>query len=146
MRVTYAKCYEGGIERIHGPFPSMEKATAYVLEHHQNLRWKFYYVTEDADTPPKLSDYGCLSCEAVTEAWDMPSVCSQCGHVELQKLMPMPSLCGLEGSASFLSGTKRKGFAELKEANKLETASMDLPPEKRGEVQKEIAKLRSSPT
>ncbi len=60
-------------------------------------------------------------------------------------MMPMPGLAGLETSASFLSGTKRKGFAELKEANKLETASFDMPPEKRGEIQKEIEKLRSLP-
>lgn len=146
MRVTYAKCYAGGVERVHGPFPSMEKATAYVLEHHQTLRWDFYYVTEYAETPPKLSDYQCLACDAVTEAWDVPSACSQCGHPTLMKLMPMPGLCGLETSASFLAGTKRKGFAVLKEANKLETASYDLPYEKRGEIQAEIDKLRRSPS
>ena len=146
MRVTYAKCYAGGIERVHGPFPSMEKATAYVLEHHQTLRWDFYYVTEYAETPPKLSDYQCLACDAVTEAWDLPSACSQCNHPTLMKLMPMPGLCGLEGSASFLSGTKRKGFAELKEANKLETASYDMPAEKRGAIQAEVDRLRRSPT
>jgi hypothetical protein len=145
MRITYAKCYAGGVERIHGPFPSMETATAYVLEHHQMLRWDFYYVTQDAEEPPKLHDYMCKACSAVTEAWDMPSKCASCGHEELQRMMPMPGLAGLETSASFLSGTKRKGFAELKEANKLETASFDMPPEKRGEVQKEIDKLRSLP-
>lgn len=146
MRVTFAKCYEGGIERIHGPFPSQQEAVTYVLEHHPALRWKFYYVIEDADAPAKLQDYECNACSAVTEAWDMPSCCSQCGHQELSRLMAMPSLAGLETSASFLSGTKRKGFADLKEANKLETAAMDMPPEKRGEVMKEVDKLRRSPT
>lgn len=145
MRITYAKCYAGGIERIHGPFPTMELATAYVLEHHQMLRWDFYYVTQDADEPPKLHDYSCKACSAVTEAWDMPSKCASCGHEELQRMMPMPGLSGMETSASFLSGTKRKGFAELKEANKLETASYEMPLEKRGEIQKEIDKLRNLP-
>lgn len=146
MRVTMAKCYEDGVERIFGPFPSQQDAVTYVLEHYAPLRWKFYYVIQDAEEPPKLHDYECRACSAVTEAWDMPTRCSQCGHAELQRLMPMPSLSGLETSASFLSGTKRKGFAELKEANKLETAAMDLPPEKRGEVMKEVDKLRRSPT
>lgn len=145
MRITYAKCYTSGIERIHGPFPTMEAATTYIQEHHQSLRWEFYYVTQDAEEPPKLHDYLCKACSAVTEAWDMPSKCTSCGHEELQRMMPMPGLAGLETSASFLAGTKRKGFAELKEANKLETASFDMPPEKRGEIQKEIDKLRSLP-
>ena len=144
MRVTYAKCYEDGIERIHGPFPSMEKATAYVLEHHQSLRWKFYYVTEDAEQGPKLCDYECKSCEAITEGWDMPSACSQCGHAELEKLLPIPSLYGLEGSASFLAGTKRKGFADIKEASKLEVQMADMHPSQRDGIRQEISKLKES--
>lgn len=143
MKVTFAKCYAGGVERIHGPFPSMEKATAYVLEHHQSLRWDFYYVTLDSEELPKLQDFECLACEAITEAWDFPSACSQCGHPTLTKLLPIPSLYGLEGSASFLDGTRRKGFAEVREASKLETQMMDTHPTKRADMQKEISKLKS---
>jgi hypothetical protein len=142
MKVTYAKCYHGGVERIHGPFPSIEKATAYVLEHHQSLRWDFYYVTMDTDELPKLQDFECKVCEAITESWDMPSKCAACGHEVLEKLLPIPSLYGLEGSASFLDGTRRKGFAEVKEASKLEVQMADTRPSERGALQKEIAGLK----
>ena len=40
--------------------------------------------------------------------------------------------------ASYVEGTKRKGFADLKEANRLQKASYDLPPKERQEVKKEI--------
>lgn len=142
MKVTFAKCYVDGIERIHGPFPSVDKATAYVLEHHQSLRWDFYYVTQDTEEIPKLQDFECKACQAITESWDMPSSCASCGHIELEKLLPIPALYGLEGSASFLDGTRRKGFAQMKEASKLEIQMMDTHPNKRGELQKEIAKLK----
>lgn len=144
MRVTMAKCYEGGVERIFGPFPSQQDAVTYVLEHYASLRWKFYYVIQDAEEPPKLHDYECKACSAVTEAWDMPTRCSQCGHTELQRLMPMPSLSGLETSASFLSGTKRKGFADIKEASKLEVQMADMHPSQRDGIRQEISKLKES--
>lgn len=144
MKVTFAKCYAGGVERIHGPFPNQHAAAAYVLEHHQSLRWDFYYVTQDTDAPPKLHDFECKACSAVTEAWDTPSACAACGHTELERMLPMPSLYGLEGSASFLDGTRRKGFAEVKEAAKLETQMLDSHPSKRDAMRKEIAKLKSA--
>jgi hypothetical protein len=73
----------------------------------------------------------------------MPSNCAACGHDVLEKLLPIPSLYGLEGSASFLDGTRRKGFAEVREASKLETQMMDTHPAKRADMQKEISKLKS---
>lgn len=144
MKVTFAKCYVDGIERIHGPFPTQHAATAYVLEHHQSLRWDFYYVTQDTEAPPKLQDYSCKACQEITEAWDTPSACAVCGHPELEKMLPMPSLYGLEGSASFLDGTRRKGFAEVKEAAKLETQMMDTRPKERAAIQKEISKIKAA--
>lgn len=144
MRVTYAKCYADNRERIHGPFPSLEKATAYVLEHYANLRFKFYYVTEDSEAAPKIQDFECKNCESITEGWDTPQKCVACGCSEFEKLLPMPSLYGLEGSASFLDGTKRKGFADLKEASKLEVKMADMPHAQRGSIQKEITKLKAS--
>jgi len=141
-KVTFAKCYAQKEPIVAGPFPNQAAAVAHVLEHDAPLRWSFYYVIEDTEQVPKIQDFECLSCEAVTEAWDMPSKCAQCGHTELQKLLPVPALYGLEGSASFLQGTKRKGFAELKEANALEKASFDLPVEKRREIQSEIKKIK----
>lgn len=146
MKVTFAKCYVGNVERIHGPFPTQHAAAAYVLEHHQSLRWDFYYVTQDVDAPPKLHDFECKACAAVTEAWDMPSACAVCGHAELEKMLPMPSLYGLEGSASFLDGTRRKGFAEMKEASQLETQMLDTHPAKRESIKQEISKLKGTET
>jgi hypothetical protein len=144
VKVTYAKCYADNQERIFGPFPSMDKATAYVLEHHPSLRWDFYYVTMNAEESPKIQDFQCVSCDAVTEAWDMPSQCPVCEHPNLMKLLPMPALYGLEGSASFLDGTRRKGFAEMKEASKLEVQMLDTHPKKRAEMQAEVNKLKGA--
>lgn len=141
-KVVFAKCYAQAEPIILGPFPTQALAVSHVLENHAPLRWQFYYVMEDTEQAPKIQDFECLSCEAITEDWTMPSKCSQCGHTELQKLLPVPSLYGLEGSASFLQGTRRKGFAELKEANALEKASFDLPMEKRREMQSEIQKIK----
>ena len=144
MKVTLAKCYADGIERIYGPFPTQQAATAFVLEHHPSLRWSFYYVTQDTEEIPKLQDFECKSCKAVTEAWDMPAACAACGHAELEKMLPIPSLYGLEGSASFLDGTRRKGFAEVKEAARLETQMLDSHPSSRDAMRQEIAKLKSA--
>lgn len=144
VKVTYAKCYANKQELIFGPFPSMDKATAYVMEHHQSLRWDFYYVTANAEESPKLQDFQCLSCDAVVEGWDVPSKCPACEHPLLMKLLPIPALYGLEGSASFLDGTKRKGFAEMREATKLETQMLDTHPKKRAEMQAEISKLKGA--
>jgi hypothetical protein len=46
--------------------------------------------------------------------------------------------------ASFVDGTKRPGFAELKEANKLKTASYNMKPEDRGDIRKTISEIEKS--
>jgi hypothetical protein len=40
--------------------------------------------------------------------------------------------------ASFVDGTKRPGFSELKEAHKLKVASYNMKPEDRGDINKVI--------
>ena len=46
--------------------------------------------------------------------------------------------------ATYVAGTKRKGFAELKEAAMLEVKAANLPPSERGEISKEIRRLRTT--
>ena len=46
--------------------------------------------------------------------------------------------------ASYVDGTHRKGFKDLKESLKLEKASYDMPPAERQEIKKEIKAVKRS--
>ena len=46
--------------------------------------------------------------------------------------------------ASFVEGTQRKGFKDIKEARALEKASYDMPPDKRQEIKKEIKTIQKA--
>lgn len=70
-------------------------------------------------------------------AWE----CPECGG-ECRRTIGVTAPA-LMTRAAFPMGTKREGFADMREALDLETASYNLPPNKRGAIQKEIHKLKS---
>jgi hypothetical protein len=88
-------------------------------------------------------DIRCEECDLVTDilidrdeqggTWG----CPDCGG-PMSKTLSAPNFT----RASYVDGTKRKGFAEMKEAVKVEREMMDLPPSKREEHQKLINKLK----
>jgi predicted nucleic acid-binding Zn ribbon protein len=88
-------------------------------------------------------------------------LCGECAHswgelVERDKeheVMPCPICCGEARvtisavtvlKASYPDGTKREGFAELKEASKLEAEMFNKKPEDRGELKKAVKDLKST--
>lgn len=88
-------------------------------------------------------DIRCQDCDHVTDilidrdeqggTWG----CPECGGA-MSKTFSAPNIT----RASYVDGTKRKGFSEHKEIAKLESAAADLPPNKRGEINKAIKRLK----
>jgi len=58
------------------------------------------------------------------------------------RLMQLPNVT----RASFVDGTKRSGFAEMREALKLERESYKLKPSERTEIKREIRKVKHAST
>lgn len=90
-------------------------------------------------------DYKCKSCEYtfvdIVSYDDRDNIqeCPDCGAVNAFRFYgKMPGVT----RASYVDGTKRKGFDTLKEVNKLEIEKADLPPEKRTDINKEIKRLK----
>jgi DNA-directed RNA polymerase subunit RPC12/RpoP len=95
--------------------------------------------------------------------WSQLFVCDGCGSEfdlvvdKRERDLPVPcNTCGLQARPTFSvprnlrashpDGTRRRGFAELREASEIEAASFDLPPADRGKAAAEIAKLRAAPS
>lgn len=88
-------------------------------------------------------DIRCQDCDHVTDilidrdeqggTWG----CSECGG-PMSKTISAPNIT----KASYVDGTKRKGFAEHKEIARLQTEAADLPPNKRGEINKAIDTIK----
>jgi hypothetical protein len=95
--------------------------------------------------PKYLSiDVRCTDCETVwnelatdEELEKNEWTCDNCGGIG-SRTMSAPTVL----QASYPDGTKRKGFEDLKKAAKLETQMYNLPPNKRGEIKKEIHERR----
>jgi hypothetical protein len=94
----------------------------------------------------KVYDFLCDTCQEKTEylvntsdpEWEKAKDCEKCRRGKCRRAPSGPPV----QKASFVSGTKRAGFSELKEASKLEQIKVNLPPEKRQDVQREINKLK----
>ena len=73
-------------------------------------------------------------------AGERPEVapCPDCG-AEAQYRISMPNITG---KASFLDGHKRKGWADLKEANKLVREAASSKKDTAKEIRQEIKKLK----
>lgn len=88
-------------------------------------------------------DIRCADCDLVTDimidrderssTWG----CPECGG-PMSKTISAPNFT----RKSYVDGTRRKGFAEMKEAVKLEREMMDLPPEQRKGHQRAIKELK----
>lgn len=96
----------------------------------------------------KCYDWLCSSCGAKTEYyvnveesnWDSEKPCLHCDSGYARRCPSGPPV----QKASFLDGTKRRNWENLKEASKLEAASFNLPPSERTELKKEVVKLKRS--
>lgn len=94
----------------------------------------------------KCYDYLCNKCGEKTEwlvntadpEWDNPKDCMKCGR---GKCFRAPSAPPVQ-KASYVDGTKRKGMEDMKKVAELEVQKANLPPDKRGEVNKEIHERR----
>lgn len=94
----------------------------------------------------KVFDWLCDTCQERCEwlvdtaekDWDAPKPCKLCGDGISHKAPSGPPV----QNASFVDGTKRKGFEDLKIAGKLESEKANLAPSKRYTIQKEIDKLK----
>ena len=90
-------------------------------------------------------DIRCEECDLVTDilidrdeqggTWG----CPDCGG-PMSKTLSAPNFTRV----SYVDGTKRKGFSEMKEAVKLEREMMDLPANKREGHQRAIKKLKET--
>lgn len=94
--------------------------------------------------------------------WSQLFACDSCGREfdlvvdKRERDLLVPCECGQQARPTFSmprnlrashpDGTRRRGFAELREASEIEAASFDLPPAERGKAAAEIAKLRSAPS
>lgn len=88
-------------------------------------------------------DIRCQDCDLVTDiiidrdeqggTWG----CPECGGA-MSKTLSAPNIT----RASYVDGTKRKGFEDMKQAVRVEREMMDLPPEKRSEHKKAIKELK----
>lgn len=93
----------------------------------------------------KLYEVRCVNCRnkedflGTEEELQMGAQCTLCGGKSYWT--PSAVAISTSDSASFLDGTKRKGFDELKQVAKLKVAAMDLPQGERKEIKKEIKKL-----
>lgn len=92
-------------------------------------------------------DFRCGKCGAewdelvLREHQDDLQPCPACGVTEGKRCMRKPPGITKE---SFVDGTKRKGFQELKEANKLTMEMYNKPVEQRKEIQKEITNIKKT--
>jgi hypothetical protein len=91
-------------------------------------------------------DLGCPSCSL---SWDTLvdraehaegkyPPCPRCGEPNTRRLVSAPAIM----QRALPDGVRRKGFKEGAEAFRLESESYDMPPEKRGDINKEIKKLK----
>lgn len=65
--------------------------------------------------------------------------CPNCGEHQMKRaFLTAPSIM----TAALPDGVRRKGFKEMAEAARLEAASFDLPPDKRGDINKAIKDLK----
>jgi len=88
--------------------------------------------TEEFDIILSISEY------EVTDEWN----CLFCNHEITKKERVM---CAANVTrASYVDGTKRKGFAERKEAHKLKVESYSMKPEDRGEIKKTMKAIERS--
>lgn len=91
-------------------------------------------------------DYKCVDCEIVVTEYknyedrDVPSICSFCGGSKKRLFKTAPG----QMNTALPDGTPRKGFADLKEAAKLEAEAFDSKPAERKRIEKEVAKLRET--
>jgi len=90
-------------------------------------------------------DYECLNCyykfiaSAPYEERDDSQKCPECELSESKRYYgKMPAFTRV----TYVDGTKRKGFTELKRASELESEKSGLPPDERGPIQKEIDSLK----
>lgn len=94
----------------------------------------------------KCYDYLCDTCHEKTEwlvntsdpAWDAAKDCMKCGRGKCRRAPSAPPV----QKASYVDGTKRKGMEDLKKIADLEVIKANTPPEKRGEIAKEIHERR----
>lgn len=89
-------------------------------------------------------DYTCrkpeceTSWEAVVRYEDRDIMsCPTCGSLDIQRHFPSPMVL----KASFPDGHKRKGWADFREAAKLNKAKANARPEHKGEYAAEIRKM-----
>lgn len=97
----------------------------------------------------KLYDFQCTDCLLVEEhlcskedisAEAPPKLCPVCG-TEMFRRMPAPSVRTDNNSASYVDGTKRPGFAEGKEAARLNVLKAQAgSAAEKAEIAKEIKK------
>ena len=97
----------------------------------------------------KIFDWLCDTCQERCEwvvdtaeaGWEDPKPCQLCGEGMSYRAPSGPPV----QKASFVDGTKRPGFEDLKIAAKLEVEKANLQPSKRYTIQKEIDKLTTIP-
>lgn len=83
----------------------------------------------------KCYDFYCESCDHKTEHvvdtrepdWETTQECELCGKKEAYRVMSAPAIRTADNAVSYLDGTKREGFEDLKKAAKLEVAKSSLP-------------------
>lgn len=91
----------------------------------------------------KVIDALCNECHHKEEMiidisdWDAEWTCPSCDTGIMRRTISAPMVL----NASFVDGTKRQGFDDMKEINKLRRAAADLPHSERGGIKGEIRKL-----
>lgn len=73
------------------------------------------------------------------EEESQPRACPQCGGNMVKAYLSAPGIT----NHSFVDGTRRKNFQDLKEANRLEILKANSRKDKHREIQTEINKLKS---
>lgn len=100
-------------------------------------------VKGDSDAP-KAYEIECEACNISYEKFlknnqEVTDTCPTCG-MPMQKRIGAPIVRD-SWDASFIDGTKREGFAEAREANKLKREMRNMRPEQQMEAQREISKI-----
>jgi hypothetical protein len=73
------------------------------------------------------------------EKRDDIQLCPDCGKPHSYRKPPAPAVF----RHAYHDGVRRAGFADIKEAAKLELDALDLPPSERAAVRQEIRKVKS---